>query len=607
MGEHKKRFYIYAVSISIIVVWLILWFQYSYDSKQANIAAENRISNLSKAFEENILGTIRHLDEFLVTLRRDYPQHQDQIPALIASYNRHSEKKLIIQLSITNAAGIMVYNSNDMPAKPLDLSDREHIRVQKESSEDNLFISKPVLGRASKKWSIQFTRKIINKNSSFSGVLVLSVDPDYFTTFYRSIDIGPNGVISLLGTDGIIRARSSAATRGADPIGMTLPGGNAVLDPAKPPAGIYHAPSVVDGIVRINSYRRLKSYPLAVLVGISEEEAFKNLYWHTTTLIWQGIFVSGGLLLIFGLAIRLNTRQQLFTEELQKSHNELAKMNSELENRVQEEVRKNREKDSRMLHQDKLAAIGQLAAGVAHEINNPMGFIMSNLATLKKYNDVEQRYLNALEDALKGCCPEERRKPLEELRRDLDIPFILEDIPPLISESQEGAERVKRIVLDLKDFAHIDEENMEEADLNQCVQSTANIVRNEIKYVADLDLQLNEIPLVVCNPQQINQVIANLLVNAGQAMENHGVITVTTRQEEEEVVLTISDTGRGMTEEVRKRIFEPFFTTKDIGKGTGLGLSIVYDIIKKHDGEITLESELGKGTTFTIRLPIKIT
>ncbi|MFZ4440500.1 MAG: sensor histidine kinase, partial [Syntrophales bacterium] len=138
-------------------------------------------------------------------------------------------------------------------------------------------------------------------------------------------------------------------------------------------------------------------------------------------------------------------------------------------------------------------------------------------------------------------------------------------------------------------------------------KSTANIVRNEIKYIADLELQLNEIPMVICNSQQINQVIANLLVNAGQAMDRHGTITVTSRQEGEQVVLSISDTGRGMTEEIRKRIFEPFFTTKDIGKGTGLGLSIAYDIIKKHGGDITLESEPGEGTTFTIRLPIKKT
>ncbi len=180
-----------------------------------------------------------------------------------------------------------------------------------------------------------------------------------------------------------------------------------------------------------------------------------------------------------------------------------------------------------------------------------------------------------------------------------------ENIPPLLRESLGGAERIKQIVLDLKGFARLDEGKMNQTDLNHCIKSTANIVCNAIREVADIELQLNEIPLVVCNPQQINQVIANLLVNASQAMDKHGVITVTSRQEGEEVVLSIRDTGRGMTEEVRKRIFEPFFTTRDVGEGTGLGLSTAYGIIKQHDGEITVESEPGRGTTCTIRLPIK--
>ena len=292
-------------------------------------------------------------------------------------------------------------------------------------------------------------------------------------------------------------------------------------------------------------------------------------------------------------------------EELAIKQRQLQTLNETLAAQVAEEVLKNREKDILLLHQDKLAAIGQLAAGMAHEINNPIAFIISNLEMLKKYNDVEQKYLVALEDALAGCCPEERRKALEELRQGLDISFILRDIPPLLVESLGGAERIKQIVLDLKGFARLDEGKMIQTDLNHCVKSTANIVCNAIREVADIELQLNEIPLVVCNPQQINQVIANLLVNASQAMDEHGVITVTSRQEGEEVILSISDTGRGMTEEVRKRIFEPFFTTRDIGEGTGLGLSIAYGIIKQHDGEITLESEPGRGTTCTIRLPIK--
>ena len=290
--------------------------------------------------------------------------------------------------------------------------------------------------------------------------------------------------------------------------------------------------------------------------------------------------------------------------EAQKSQEVAEAASRAMEVRIAEEVSKNREKDSILLHQDKLASIGQLAAGVAHEINNPMGFIMSNLRTLKNYTEAEQQYLNALEEAVKICCPEEQRRQLEDLCHRLDVSFIQEDIPPLITESLEGAERVKRIVHDLKDFARADGDGMKETDLNHCVQSTANIVRNEIRYVADLELNLGEIPLIVCNPQQINQVIANLLVNAAHAIDGHGRITVSTSRGQDTVLLSVTDTGCGIPLDIQKRIFDPFFTTKEVGKGTGLGLSISYDIIKKHGGEITLEREPGLGTTFMIRLPI---
>jgi len=233
-----------------------------------------------------------------------------------------------------------------------------------------------------------------------------------------------------------------------------------------------------------------------------------------------------------------------------------------------------------------------------------MGFIMSNLQTLDKYAAMEQQYLHAVDETLKNCCSREQRAPLEALSKRLDLTFVLKDISPLITESLEGAERVKQIVLDLKDFARLDEASLKEIDLNQCVQSTANIVRNEIKYVAELELHLEEIPKIVCNPQQINQVIANLFVNAAHAIDGYGHITVSTAHESNHVILTVADTGRGIPAEIRSRIFDPFFTTKEVGKGTGLGLSISYDIVRKHGGEITFTSELGVGTTFMVRLPV---
>jgi two-component system NtrC family sensor kinase len=282
----------------------------------------------------------------------------------------------------------------------------------------------------------------------------------------------------------------------------------------------------------------------------------------------------------------------------------LRRLNDELEQRIEDEVVKSRQKDAFLLQQDKMASIGQLAAGVAHEINNPMGFIISNLKTLREYIQGLTGYIEAFEQ-LHCLLPDVEQQRLAALRKQLDVAFITTDITPLLSESLDGADRVKQIVLDLKDFARVDEVDARETDLNQCVRSTVNIVRNELKYVAQLDLLLGEIPMVFCNPQQINQVITNLLVNAAQAIEGHGSITVTTFQEGEQVVLTIADTGKGMPEDVRKRIFEPFFTTKPVGQGTGLGLTISYDMVKKNGGDISVESEPGRGTSFTVRLPVQ--
>ena len=264
----------------------------------------------------------------------------------------------------------------------------------------------------------------------------------------------------------------------------------------------------------------------------------------------------------------------------------------------------NREKDLLLLQQDKLASIGKLAAGIAHEINNPLSFIMSNLGTLKKYAAGIRQYLKAEGKLLKNCCHEDQIKLLDELGRHLDVPYIVEeDLDTLISESLDGAERVKRIVLDLKDFARSDESGMQVIDLNTCVQSAVNIVRNEIRYVADIDLSLSPLPTVVCNPQQINLVVANLLLNAGQSIHAHGRISLSTSCQQDRIAISVADTGSGISPEVIGSIFDPFFTTKPVGQGIGLGLSISYDIITKHGGDISVVSEPGVGSTFTISLP----
>jgi two-component system NtrC family sensor kinase len=212
-----------------------------------------------------------------------------------------------------------------------------------------------------------------------------------------------------------------------------------------------------------------------------------------------------------------------------------------------------------------------------------------------------------VDQAMQGCCEGSQAAPVLDARKRLKIDHILDDAHQLIVESQDGAGWVRRIVQDLKSFSRVDQAETAFADLNEALETTINIAWNELKYVAELRKEFGDIPKVKCFPQQLNQVFLNLLVNAAHAMEGQqGTITVKTALADagDVVVVSISDTGCGMTEEVRKRIFEPFYTTKEVGKGTGLGLSISYDIIKKHGGSIEVQSEPGRGTTFTIELPV---
>jgi two-component system, NtrC family, sensor kinase len=259
---------------------------------------------------------------------------------------------------------------------------------------------------------------------------------------------------------------------------------------------------------------------------------------------------------------------------------------------------------AQIIQQEKMASIGQLAAGVAHEINNPMGFITSNLTSLGKYAERLDTYIAALQGSLAECPNHPGLVELDQLRQKLKVDYIISDLNELIKESLDGANRVRRIVQDLKSFSRVDQAEEALANLNESLETTINIAWNELKYIATLERQFGNIPEILCNPQQLNQVFLNLLVNAAQAMDKQGVITVKTWSEGGFVCVSVADTGKGMPEDVQQQIFEPFFTTKPAGKGTGLGLSISAEIIRKHHGEITVASEPGKGTTFTVRLPV---
>lgn len=293
------------------------------------------------------------------------------------------------------------------------------------------------------------------------------------------------------------------------------------------------------------------------------------------------------------ITLHETTEVKRIAERLELTNKEIEGAYSELKNT-----------QAQILQQEKMASIGQLAAGVAHEINNPMGFITSNLGTLDKYIKKFSDYIAAQDEALASLDSPEVLEQLKEMRKKTKLDYVLEDIGKLIEESQEGADRVKNIVQNLKTFSRVDQAEYKDADINDCIESTLNIVWNELKYKATVEKEYGELPLIKCYPQQLNQAFMNVLVNAAQAIEKHGDIKIRTWHEDKAINVSISDTGSGIPEDKIKSIFDPFFTTKPVGHGTGLGLSISYDIVKKHNGEIIVKSEVGKGTTFCIRIPV---
>ena len=295
----------------------------------------------------------------------------------------------------------------------------------------------------------------------------------------------------------------------------------------------------------------------------------------------------------FGLVVYDASAVAQASEQLQAALKALGSKQAEQD----QLLRKLETANSQLLQSEKMAAIGQLAAGVAHEINNPIGYVFSNLKTLDGY----VRDLLKIIDAVDAAA---NLDDLRQLKRNLEYDYIRGDVAALISESEDGIDRVKRIISALKDFSHIEEDEFRPADLHRGLDTTLNVVNNELKYKAEVIKEYGELPEVECIQSQINQVVMNLLVNAAHAIEQFGRITLRTGRDDDWVWIEVEDNGSGIEAKLLNRIFEPFFTTKPVGKGTGLGLALSYNIMQKHSGSIEVHSEVGVGTRFRLNLPI---
>ena len=292
------------------------------------------------------------------------------------------------------------------------------------------------------------------------------------------------------------------------------------------------------------------------------------------------------------------TERKRAEHRLQESCNQLEAANEQLKHHK-----------NQIVQSEKLASIGQLAAGVAHEINNPIGFISSNLGTILEYADTMRALIRLYgeRDAADPADPArgELDRKIAAIKEEDDLDFILDDLDGVLSESMEGVKRVAEIVQNLKSFAREDSPERRPHDINEGIEAMIRMVWNQLKYTCTVERDYGQVPVVQCHPGQINQVVMNMLVNASQAMpEEGGAVRVATAVVGGELEITIADNGKGIPPEILPRIFDPFFTTKDVGKGTGLGLSISHGIIQDHRGRIEGASEPGRGTEFRIYLPL---
>ena len=296
----------------------------------------------------------------------------------------------------------------------------------------------------------------------------------------------------------------------------------------------------------------------------------------------------------------INRALEIDTETLELPFDELTPEKSQ---ELQSALETLQRMQSALVQNEKMSAIGQLSAGVAHEINNPIAFVSSNLDILQDYVTDIHGYSEAIDQLL--VTQDLSLEKNNSLRADFKIDSIMQDILILVQESKEGINRVTRIIESLRDFSHVDRAEIQPADINEGLEKTLKLVWNEIKYRAEVEREYGDLPLVSCRIGQINQVFLNLLVNAAQIIETDGLIRIKATADEDNVYIYISDNGGGIPDEIQERIFQAFFTTKPVGSGTGLGLTISKSIIERHHGELTVESKEGIGTIFRVTLPIQ--
>jgi signal transduction histidine kinase len=584
MRRNETRFILFFIAC----IWLAAYAKTGRDAQIALAAGETVTNNTARLVEQNIAHTVGELDKALLYLRARMEHEKGNFSLVETASRWELMTRLTVQMAYIGADGMMKETTvRPAPTESVDLSDREHFKAHLNAHDDKLFISRPMIGRASKRWSVQLSRRIMLPGGVFGGVFVVSLDPHALADFYKSIELGPDSLVALVGHDGAIRATSNERALALGEKLMELHALRAAKTDTTPQEPCL---TNLSGIDRLIGVRDVAGLPLTVIVGKSLKEVYRGYY---EDLFWT-ITIASLLTILLGAAavlhdvrqralrfsnLQLHRRQlrEKRTRELERANASINELNLELAS----SILKLKQAQEEIIRQGKLAQLGQLTATVAHEIRNPLSAVRT------------AAYLVERKVKEKGV-----------------------DLSNELGRINGGIKRCDKIITELLDFARSRSPLLKTVTIDEWVRATVEEERKSLPPVVEVsyDLALGE-GKTDFDPDRMRRVIINLLSNAAEAMVGNGKgkgraefvtrdpkVVVSTRIVSNNVEITVTDNGPGISEENLAKILEPLFTTKSFG--AGLGLPAVEQILNLHGGGLRVRSKVGEGAAMTAWFPL---
>jgi two-component system NtrC family sensor kinase len=628
---------------TILILWFSLFsiipiiFLTSYSLKKFQQAIDNELIERLKGNASEISIILSDYKKSLSQKRRKYVED----PILRQALFQHNPN--IIRdlgddwLRSDVASGLSFYNEKGKLITALRKSDKGEIREENVPSDKNVFLTKEIIENLHTKTEITFADFSKNKELQLITVAPVRLSANIIGYIHQNLILDRfflNRIYERMQTHAILLQSNGGIIVGSHNDFSLY--NNTFFVP------FYQLPNIDNTLLNIPLRGNLFGFiiddlkwgenTLYLAIGASKKEsnlALKKITYTFFTVVGVmilfliiSVFVASKLFLkplnelleaiedlskrdqAIEIPIKNDTEVGLLTASFNEMSRNIMEARGELKNKISELEKTNkdlRETQSQLVQSAKLASIGQLVAGVAHELNNPIGFIYSNMEPLKDYSQALMELIDIAENN-----PEN----LEKAKNEKDLIYITQDLPKLINSCQEGARRVKDIVIGLRNFSRLEEKSSTPTQLIELIETTLQLLSSELKNRVEVIKDFESVPAIQCNRGQISQVIMNLLSNAAQAIHGNGKIWIATKflkadsKTENRIAISIQDDGTGIPSEIIEKIFDPFFTTKDVGRGTGLGLSISYGIIQNHGGTIQVRSEETKGTEFTIILPL---